>query len=355
VNSAAGETYRKILLIHFGQMGDAVQGVPAARALRQRFPRSEFWVLASPAAAEIYRLAGFSQFIVADRPRWKRRPLRAVPEIFLLLERVRGFGFDLSVDLHSLKETNLLAWMAAIPHRVAMVRPTRSLASLINMPPPPDDPHGVLLDRYCRVLEPLGIQVTDRVPRLGVPEAAAAFAAAALPASRGRVLGIVPGAGNPGRRWPADRFAAVATRLMTEQDVEDVAVFLGPEEDERSLAPLLTLRSAAASRLAGAAAPGGPNAGDGQRPTIRRFDCLPIPRLAAALQRCRIVLTNATGPSHIAAAVGARVVSIGEIPIFDPVAEHSSRVTCVRAPDVITNVTVEQVFAAVVAQWTATS
>lgn len=319
----------RILLIHFGQLGDAVLAIPAARALRGHYPEAHITVLASGGGAGIFRLLEFDDVQAVDRVAWKVNWARAVREIPGLVLRLRREQFDLSVDLHSYKETNLLAWLAGIPRRVAMLRPTRSLASLINVKPPPDDPDGVLLDRYCRVLQPLGITVSDRVPRLSPPPAAVARVADLLKDFNGAsLLGICPGAGHPLRRWPAERFAAVARALRTDTALAPVPhtiVFAGPEEEEGTLSPF---RSLEVTSIIGG---------------------LSLAELAAALARCRVVLSNPTGPSHVAAAVGTRVVSIGEIPQFDPV----GRVRVVRAAKSVSDVEQQDVLAAVREMWTA--
>lgn len=326
---AGTPTCRRVLLIHFGQLGDAVLALPAAQALRAHRPDAELTVLASRSGAEIFRLAGFPEVWPVDRVHWKRHRLRAALEIPALVWRLRRRRFDLSVDLHSYKETNLLAWAAGVPLRVAMLRPTRSYPRLINLKPPADDPDGRLLDRYCRVLEPLGIEVADREPRLAAPAAAVARVRELLRQTPGATtsawLGICPGAGHASRRWPAERFVD-AYRVLAAAGVAPrpcPLIFAGPEESEATLAPFRALPEA--KILAG----------------------LSLAELAAALAACRVVLANASGPSHIAAAVGAGVVTVGEIPAFDPV----GRVLPVRATSTVAAVPVAAVATALSTAW----
>lgn len=304
-------------------MGDAVLALPAARALRAAYPAATLAVLAGAPGAQIFRLAGFAPVWAVHRAAWRRSPLRAAAALPLLLARLRRFRFELCVDLHSYKETNLLAWAAGVPARVAMLRPTRSWPRFITHPPPPDQPAAHLLDRYCRVLEPLGITVADRQPRLTPPPPARAWAQAAMP-PEAEYLGICPGAGHASRRWPAANFAAAAGAWAQDaQPSPRLAVFAGPEETEAQLAPLRAL------------------------PHIRIYTGLTVPELAAGLARCRAVLANASGPSHIAAAVGTAVVTIGEIPMFDP----PGLVIPVRAARAVAEVPVASVAAALEQAW----
>ncbi|MGH9477116.1 MAG: glycosyltransferase family 9 protein [Terriglobales bacterium] len=317
---------RRILLIHFGQLGDAVLALPAARALCARFPRARMTVLCARGSDEIFRMgglgAGGGDIWAVDRVLWKRQPWRAAVAVPWLLLRLRFQRFHLSVDLHSYKETNWLAFLAGIPERVAMLRPTRSIPSLINRKPPPDDPAGRLLDRYCQVLQPLGIQLAaaDRIPTLTPPPPPQGLGDGDRP-----MLGICPGAGHPSRRWPPDRFAAVAQVWLARG--ARVLVFAGPEEDAAVMAPLAAV------------------------PSLEIFRHLSLPELAGALARCRVVLTNPTGPSHITAAVGARVLTLGEIPAFDPVPVPPGAVVALRAQGAISSISVPVVLAALEQLW----
>jgi len=324
----------KALLIQFGQLGDAVLALPAALALREQVAHAEWTVLAPRGAHAIFEMAGFRDVWIADRVRWKNAPWTAAVQVPALVLRLRRQRFELSVDLHSYKETNLLAWCAGIPRRVAMLRPTRSWPWLITHKPRPDDPDAPILDRYCEVVAALGVAVRQRRPILVPPAAAqervrAMFAAWAAAAGDTPILGICPGAGHPGRRWPAERFAALAG--MAAGHAGRVAVFAGPEEPEALLAPLARL------------------------PHVQIWRGLSIPELAAGLAECRVVVANATGPSHIAAAVGTRVLALGEIPAFDPVGRTPGHVVVVRARGKVTNITVVEAAAALDQLWTSAS
>ncbi|HSH76224.1 MAG TPA: glycosyltransferase family 9 protein [Longimicrobiales bacterium] len=106
-----------------------------------------------------------------------------------------------------------------------------------------------------------------------------------MPGGEGPLLGIFPGAHAPARRWPVDRFARLVSRLAAAG--ARLVVMGGPGETA------LTARVAAAAR--GALDVGG---------RTDLFD------LAALLSLCDLVVTNDTGPMHLAGAVGTRTVSL---------------------------------------------
>jgi heptosyltransferase II len=96
------------------------------------------------------------------------------------------------------------------------------------------------------------------------------------------LIGIVPGSNAPSRTWPGDRFAEVADQLSRDGRV---VVFGGEGERERT------------RQVAGDVA-----IDLGGRTTL--------PLLAAGLAECELVISNDTGPLHLAAAVGARTISL---------------------------------------------
>lgn len=99
------------------------------------------------------------------------------------------------------------------------------------------------------------------------------------------MVGLFPGSNAPARRWPPERFGEVARALMASG--YRVVILGGPAER-------------AITAEVAAAAPGALDAGG-------RTD---LPELAALLSLLRLVVTNDTGPMHLAAAVGVPTVSI---------------------------------------------
>jgi heptosyltransferase II len=121
------------------------------------------------------------------------------------------------------------------------------------------------------------------VPRLAVPARLAdAWRELAGPLD-GRVVGIFPGSNAPSRRWDADRFAAVARSLAA----SGVRVLVFGARGEASITRAV--------------------AGDVALDMAGRTD---LPMLAAALASCDILVTNDSGPMHLAAAVGTRTVVV---------------------------------------------
>lgn len=289
-----------ILVIDFGQLGDVVLSLPALSAIRRKFPHARITVAVGKPAAPIVELSGYGDTTMAvDRVALRDgfKPLSVV-RIARFVQEVRRAKFDFVIDLHSLSETNLLGFLSGASRRLYARRPGRSLDYLSNFRPQPpvedNSPSKHAIDRYLDVLIPLGIRDTPRFPRLRTrPEDAAAIEQLLKKEKAEQetmLVGLFPGAGHPGRRWPLERFVELADMLVRNDGVRVIA-FAGPEE--RAL--IKEMRTAF------------------PRSTIF-FDRLTIPQLAAALVRLSAFVSNDTGPMHIATAVGTSVVALLDRP-----------------------------------------
>jgi ADP-heptose:LPS heptosyltransferase len=302
---------QNILVIDFGQLGDVVLSLPALRAIREKFPQARITVAVGKPGAPIVALSGYADAtIVVDRVGLRDgSKVLAIFRIGRIVKQVRREQFDFVIDLHSLSETNLLGFLSGAPHRLYARRPGRSLDLLANFHPKPpiedNRPTKHAIDRYLDVLIPLGIVDAPRVPRLPTLPEDDASVEQMLKKGKANtnapLVGLFPGAGHPGRRWPLARFAELAERLARNDSVR-IVLFAGPEEREM-------LKEMRASF---------------PRSTII-FDKLTIQQLASALARLSVFVSNDTGPMHIATAVGTSVVALLDRPTpnsFIPIEER---------------------------------
>ena len=300
---------RNILVIDFGQLGDVVLSLPALRAIRARFPEAHITVAVGKPGAPVVELSGYSDATLpVDRVALRDGPKPwAIFRIARLVKEVRKREFDFVIDLHSLSETNLLGFLSGASNRLYARRPNRSLDFLSNFRPRPpvEDQKKHAVDRYLDVLVPLGIRDVERMPRLKTraedDRAVEEILRKAKSDAGAPLVGLFPGAGHPGRRWPLARFRELAEMLQRGDQLR-VVVFVGPEERE-------FIQEVRASF---------------PRPAVI-MDKLTIPQLASALARLSVFVTNDTGPMHVASAVGTSVVALISIPTphsFIPLGEQ---------------------------------
>ncbi|MFI6208454.1 glycosyltransferase family 9 protein [Streptomyces sp. NPDC051041] len=260
----------RVLVLRALGLGDLLAGVPALRALRRGFPDHEI-VLAAPAAlAPVAAAAG-----AADRLLPASAPGRAVPA------RLDWSGPppDVAVDLHGNGPPS---------HRLlTRLRPRRLFAFAHPGTPEVDGPPWYAQeherDRWCRLLRAYGVDADPAdllLPRPPGPSPAP-----------GAVV-LHPGAGAPSRRWPVERYAAVADALRA--GGHRVVVTGGPDEDDL------------VARLAELAGLPGPDVFGGG---------LPYDRLSALVAGARAVVSGDTGIAHLAVAHAAPSVTLfGPVP-----------------------------------------
>jgi ADP-heptose:LPS heptosyltransferase len=222
----------------------------------------------------------------------------SILKVVEIVKDVRRRQFDFVIDLHSFSETNLLGFLSGAPSRLFARRPGRSLDFLSNFNPRPpvdrNDPKQHLVDRYLDVLKPLDIRQASRIPKLTPRREQQAAVEAMLrkvKADAGAPLvGLFPGAGHPGRRWPMEKFSQLADFLIRNDRLRPI-IFVGPEE-RQMLSQIHNLFPAPCVIL----------------------EKLSLPELAAAQSRLAVFVSNDTGPVHIAAAVGTPVVVLIDLP-----------------------------------------
>ncbi|MDQ3907302.1 MAG: glycosyltransferase family 9 protein [Acidobacteriota bacterium] len=321
---------RNVLVIDFGQMGDVMLSLPALAAVRHRFPRARVTVAVGKPGRQIVELAGVAdEVLTVDRVELRDGFAPAsLWKIARLVRDVRRRRFDFVVDLHSLSETNLLGFLSGAPRRLYSRRPGRSLDFLSNFSPAPpvEDREKHAVDRYLDVLAPLKVGEVSRVPRLPLREDAERAVEKIFRrekiAGDAPLVGLFPGAGHASRQWRLERFADLADRVARNDDLRAV-VFLGPEESARSR----EIRAAFPAR------------------TTSFVERLNIAQLASALARMSVLVSNDTGPVHVAASVGTpTVVAVGRPTRdgYEPVGDLH-RVIYGRDID---SITVEEVYAA---------
>jgi ADP-heptose:LPS heptosyltransferase len=242
-------------------LGDLLTALPALRALADAFPAHRR-LLAAPAV--LGPLADLTGAVHGTVPTAPLAPLR--PALW---------GADAAVNLHGRGPESHRVLLAARPRRlIAYAHP--AVPRTRSSPPWPADDHEVV--RWCRLLAAHGIPADPE--RLDLPPPGLR-----LPPERRGTTILHPGAGSPARRWPADRWGAVARREA--ERGRRVLVTAGPREQGLAAAVL---------RAAGPAGePGGPVSPTG--PT----DLLHLAALVAAADR---VVCGDTGVGHLATAFG---------------------------------------------------
>jgi ADP-heptose:LPS heptosyltransferase len=267
-------------VIDFGQLGDVVLSLPALAALRAAFPQTKITVMTGLAAGEVVRLSGVADDVVTvDRVELRDGPkMRSIRAILGLALDVRRRHFDLVIDVHSLSETNILAFLSGAKYRLLANRESRSLDRLSNFrpAPPEEDKTKQAYERYLDVLTPLGVEGEAQEFRFRSADGDRHFA---------DTIGLFPGAGHPDRQWPLAKFAELSRRVI--DSGRRCVVFLGPEE----MAMLADVKASFPQ-------------------DVSVVDDLSIAEFIEATAKLAAFVTNDTGAMHLAACAGAPIVLV---------------------------------------------
>lgn len=279
----------RIAVVRALQLGDMLVTVPALRALRQLFPHAEITLIGLPWAG---RFADrFSRYIdrFVEFPGWpgiiEAEYDAARTEAFL--QEQRAYGYDLALQMHGSGGV-MNAFVLALGASAAC-------GYYLGQCPAGLFPVAVYPDDIPEVQRPLGIVellgAVDPCPDLEFPitDADRAELAGLLPPAPPGTLrvGMHPGASAPARRWPPERFAAVASYLSRHWNAQ-VVLTGGPGEEEIA---------GTVERLAGT-------------PMTNLAGQTSLGSLAALIDSFDLFITNDTGPSHIATALGTPSVRL---------------------------------------------
>jgi heptosyltransferase-2 len=276
-------------------LGDAVMCEPALRGLRGLFPDAQVTLLVKPTVADLFvGHPAVTRLLTYDI---KGRHAGLAGK-WALARQLRRQGFDLAVLFQNAFEAAFLAFLARVPRRYGYATDGRSV--LLSDPVAVPDPRLLVhqVRYYWDLLKPLGLSGDPPVPELVVlPEEEQAMVGRCAQGGvtpTDIVVGINPGSTyGDAKRWLPERFAEVTERLcrtIHKSPGQQVSVvILGAKGEERLGQDIAARLSSRSLVLSGAT-------------TIRE--------LMAAVKRCSLLLTNDTGPMHIAAAFQVPVVAI---------------------------------------------
>jgi ADP-heptose:LPS heptosyltransferase len=264
-----GRDVDRILIVKLDRIGDMVNTTPVFDALRGAFPQARLDIVAHPGPLAL--LEGDTR--IGERipyKTWMYHPLAILPggpRLWALLLRLLWRRYPLVVYLRG---SVPFLWLG-LTSRLAAAR------FVVGEP---------VIDRYLKALEPILGPTSATRPRLPISAEAAVVARQVLGTGephRPRVV-IHATASAAAKMWPAERFAALADRLSEEFGAR--VFFLGGPEDRAGLEAIAALA----------------------RQKHDYQSTLRLPQVTAVLARCDLFIGNDSGLSHIAAAVGTRLI-----------------------------------------------
>jgi len=307
---------QRILVRGVNWLGDAVMSTPALQRLREAKPSAEITLLTPE------HLAGL----------WKNRPavdnvmtFRKDEGTLRVARRLREKDFELALVLPNSPRSALEVFLARIPERVGHKRPwrnwfltrriqphpeavtmrkrtTNEIRRLIQGPPAvfalPAKAHHI--HQYLHLAAALGANPEPVPPHIAVAAEEVTAIQHRFKISRDAagcppLFGLNAGAAyGPAKRWPRERFIAAAVTLQRRTGCH-WWIFGSEAERESAAAMTAEIQKAETGSFGGAQCLAGLTS---------------LRELCAALKACDLLLTNDSGPMHLAAAVGSTVVAL---------------------------------------------
>ena len=279
---------RRVAIVKPSSLGDVVHATPVLAALRDRWPDAHFgWIINKGLIDLVRGLPGLDEAIPFDRAGARVSP-GGVATVARFVAGLRRKRFDLAIDLQGLLRSGLITRATGAPVRVGF-EDAREGASRFYT-------HRVAFtgERLHAVDRLLGV-----ARAFGCPSLSARFLSAISDAERAEAEQTLAAVARPRliwnvgarwvtKRWPPERFAAVA-RLAAER-LGAGSVIVGAPEDR----PLV-------DRFQDEM---------GDRPALDLCGRTSLPRLAALAAASDLFVSNDSGPLHLAVAAGARVLGV---------------------------------------------
>ena len=294
---------KRVLCVRLDNMGDVLMTTPAIRALRESAAQPiHLTLLGSTAGCEVARQVPEIDAVLAYDAPWvaagKDQPLQVG-----IAARLASYRFDAAVIFTCYTQSALPAAMicalAGIPLRLAHCR-ENPYALLTDWVRESEPDVGIRheVERQLALVATVGAATIDarlslRVQPAAWQQAATALQAAGLDPDRPFVT-MHPGATAASRRWPAERFGQLAAAIHRRTGLP---IVLGGTAGERDLTA--RVRAVALAELQ-----------DVDEAVVDVAGRLPLPETVALIAEAALVVSNNSGPVHIAAACDTPVVDL---------------------------------------------
>ncbi len=265
---------RRILVIRLSALGDFIMALPAMAAIRRYHPDAEISLLTTKPLAELAKQSGWFNHIEIDpRPGW-----REIGKWIRLRRWLRACRFDRVYDLQSQDRTALyfrLFW----PNRSPEWSGIAPGASHRHIDPARRRMHAfdihaaqLAIAGICDIPQPDLVWLDEDTRKFGLPS---------------RIALLVPGSAphRPAKRWPAAQYGALA-QLLVDQGITPVVIGTA---DERPLAQAIRAICPKARDLTGQTS---------------------LFAIAGLARRAAFAIGSDTGPMHLIAMIGCRVISL---------------------------------------------
>jgi heptosyltransferase-1 len=277
----------KILILKPSSLGDVVQALPVLRLIKRHHPHSEiFWWIETGLAPLLENDADLAGLVHFNRRRWAEP--RNWARLFRTVRWARAQRFDWVIDLQCLARSAVFGWLANGQLSIGLDEPREGARGFYDVMAARSsyDTHAV--DWYLRVLELIDVPIHwdfEWLPRRPEIEKAVRHE---WPVNASRWVVLQPGARWLNKRWPVESFVELVRRSAAFLPGFQFAI-LGGRED---VALGRTIAQAAPERC------------------LDLTGKLSLPEMLEWIRLSDLMISNDTGPMHVAAAMGKPLVAL---------------------------------------------
>lgn len=264
-----------------------MQALPVLRLLKRHWPDSDiFWWIDSGLAPLLEAdpdLAGIVRF---ERRRWSV-PANW-PEVWHSVQWMRRQSFDLVIDLQCLLRSGVFAWLANGKLLVGLDEPREGARGFYDIAVRRDSFHTHAVDWYLSVLKVLNVPRHWNFEWLPERGSISAEVKRKWETASARWIVVQPGARWLNKRWPVENYARLVRQLLAARPEYRCAI-LGSGEDKMAGAAIAQADSKRCLDLTGK---------------------ISLPEMVEWIRLSELMISNDTGPMHVAAAIGKPVVAL---------------------------------------------
>jgi lipopolysaccharide heptosyltransferase II len=288
------QEFKNILIIKPSAAGDIICALPILPALRKRYPGAKIsWMVAKHLEDLIAGHPMIDNVIVFDRKRFGYLGLSwVVTKRFLkFLKSLREPRYDLVIDLQGLFRSGFFSWASGAKVRIGPGEKREMGWIFYSHRMPKKDHNTHIVDRIGAVGELLNIDFSNPEFAVHISDEAKRHVGQMLAEQNikaGEFVAIAPGGTWSSKRWPAEKFAELAGRIVTELGRE--VVLIGGR-GERGLAEIVVEKNK-------------------EKKIVNFTGMTTLPELLAVIDASKAVVCNDSGPMHMAAAMGKGITAI---------------------------------------------
>ncbi len=280
--------YQNILIVRTDRIGDVILTTPAIETVHRNFPQARITVLVSALTRDLIEGNPCVNEVLIDDRLGKHK---GVGGFWRLVGELKRRRFDLAIVVHTKKRTNLLCFWAGILERAGYR--DKNFGFLLTKGFPDERHFGKKHEsEYCLdLLRTMGLKVERPSMFLPLQPEAERWVQGWFnendlsPSSK--LVAVHPGASDPTKCWPIQSFAHLIDQLVGQHRC---SVILCGGKETVTLAQ--TIRS------------------QSTQPFLDMTGKTTIAQTASLLKKCRLLVSNDSGPVHVAAAAGIYVISL---------------------------------------------